>query len=211
MKRYIMTACLTLCLFGVARADALKPLKVGFSLDTKESSLETAWQDFLKSEGEKQGKAAGFDFQWTINVANADPARQAANIDDLITRGVDVIIARAFDSGAIGTSINYKSAAEAVEAAMKRCADYKPAPKAAALCMSIGSFKGECYAISFDPKAGTPGDRSGSRSGEDPRGDARKRRALRPLACRARRGRSARPPLPIRRPAPLQTPGRRRE
>src|ERR1039458_5471746 len=42
-------------------------LKVGFSLDTKESSLETAWVDFLKSEGEKQGKAAGFDIQWTIN------------------------------------------------------------------------------------------------------------------------------------------------
>jgi hypothetical protein len=86
-------------------------LKVGFSLDTKESSLETAWVDFLKSEGEKQGKAAGFDIQWTINVANADPTRQAANIDDLITRGVDVIIARAFDSGAIGTSI--KAAKEA--------------------------------------------------------------------------------------------------
>ena len=44
MKRYILTACLTLCLFGMARADALKPLKVGFSLDTKESSLETAWE-----------------------------------------------------------------------------------------------------------------------------------------------------------------------
>ena len=44
-------------------------------------------------------------------MANADPTRQAANIDDLITRGVDVIIARAFDSGAIGTSI--KAAKEA--------------------------------------------------------------------------------------------------
>ena len=40
-----------------------KPLKVGFSLDTKESSLETAWEDFLKSEGEKQGKAAGLDIR----------------------------------------------------------------------------------------------------------------------------------------------------
>lgn len=44
-------------------------------------------------------------FKWTINAANADPARQAANIDDLITAGVDVIIARAFDSGAIGAPI----------------------------------------------------------------------------------------------------------
>src|SRR6201997_235469 len=106
MKRFIMTG-LAMCLAGVAgaRADDLKPLKVGFSLDTKESSLETAWEDFLKSEGERQGKAAGFDIQWTINVANADPARQAANIDDLITRGVDIIMARAFDTGAIGTSI----------------------------------------------------------------------------------------------------------
>jgi ABC-type sugar transport system substrate-binding protein len=113
MKRYISAACAALFLCGsaAAHADALKPLKVGFSLDTKESSLETAWVDFLKSEGEKQGKAAGFDVQWTINVANADPTRQAANIDDLITRGVDVIIARAFDSGAIGTSI--KAAKEA--------------------------------------------------------------------------------------------------
>ncbi|WP_413989035.1 sugar ABC transporter substrate-binding protein [Labrys okinawensis] len=104
MKRYIISACLIAALGGATAAHA-GPLKVGFSLDTKESSLETAWEYFLKSEGEKQGKAAGYDIQWTINVANADPARQAANIDDLITAGEDIIIARAFDSGAIGTSI----------------------------------------------------------------------------------------------------------
>jgi ribose transport system substrate-binding protein len=104
MKRYIVGACLAFGLAGMASANA-EPLKVGFSLDTKESTLQTAWETFLKSEGEAQGKAAGYEFEWTINVANADPARQAANIDDLITAGVDVIIARAFDSGAIGTSI----------------------------------------------------------------------------------------------------------
>jgi len=104
MKRYIMSACVIMSLVGHSPAFA-EPLKVGFSLDTKESTLETAWETFLKSEGEVQGKAAGYEFQWTINVANADPARQAANIDDLITAGVDIIIARAFDSGAIGTSI----------------------------------------------------------------------------------------------------------
>ena len=104
MKRYIMSACVIMTLVGHSPAFA-EPLKVGFSLDTKESTLETAWETFLKSEGEVQGKAAGYEFQWTINVANADPARQAANIDDLITAGVDIIIARAFDSGAIGTSI----------------------------------------------------------------------------------------------------------
>ena len=104
MKRYIMSACVIMSLVGHSPVLA-EPLKVGFSLDTKESTLETAWETFLKSEGEVQGKAAGYEFQWTINVANADPARQAANIDDLITAGVDIIIARAFDSGAIGTSI----------------------------------------------------------------------------------------------------------
>jgi ribose transport system substrate-binding protein len=104
MKRYIMSACVIMSLVGHSPAFA-ESLKVGFSLDTKESTLETAWETFLKSEGEVQGKAAGYEFQWTINVANADPARQAANIDDLITAGVDIIIARAFDSGAIGTSI----------------------------------------------------------------------------------------------------------
>ncbi len=61
------------------------------------------------------------------------------------------------DGIAIGTSINYKSADEALEAALKRCRDYKPAPKAAAQCRSVGTFRGECYAVSFDPKAGTPG------------------------------------------------------
>ena len=110
MKRYIMSAALILGLVTAGSAVA-EPLRVGFSLDTKESSLQTAWEAFLKSEGEAQGKAAGYEFEWTINVANADPARQAANIDDLITAGVDVIIARAFDSGAIGTSI--KAAQEA--------------------------------------------------------------------------------------------------
>lgn len=98
-------AGLTICLAASLPAQALETFKVGFSLDTKESSLETAWEHFLRSEGERQGKAAGLQLEWTINVANADPSRQAANIDDLITKGVDVIMARAFDSGAIGTSI----------------------------------------------------------------------------------------------------------
>jgi hypothetical protein len=61
------------------------------------------------------------------------------------------------DGIAVGTSINYDTAEQAREAALKRCREYKPAPKAAAMCQSVGTFKGECYAVSFDPKAGTPG------------------------------------------------------
>ncbi len=61
------------------------------------------------------------------------------------------------DGIAVGTSINYNTPEEAREAALKRCHEYKPAPRAAAMCQSVGTFKGECYAVSFDPKAGTPG------------------------------------------------------
>jgi hypothetical protein len=61
------------------------------------------------------------------------------------------------DGIAVGTSINYKTPDEAEQAALKRCKDYKPAPKAAAQCRSVGTFKDECYAVSFDPKEGTPG------------------------------------------------------
>ena len=61
------------------------------------------------------------------------------------------------DGIAVGTSVNYKTPDEAEDAALKRCRDYKPAPKAAAQCRSVGTFRGECYAVSFDPKEGTPG------------------------------------------------------
>jgi hypothetical protein len=61
------------------------------------------------------------------------------------------------DGIAIGTAINYESGDAALEAALKRCSNYKPAPKAAAQCRSVGTFKNECYAVSFDPKEGTPG------------------------------------------------------
>ena len=61
------------------------------------------------------------------------------------------------DGIAVGTSINYDTPEEARSAALKRCREYKPAPKAAAMCQSVGTFKSECYAVSFDPKAGTPG------------------------------------------------------
>jgi hypothetical protein len=78
--------------------------------------------------------------------ARADGALAVGSTADVVKDGI-----------AIGTSINYKTADEAREAALKRCHDYKPAPKAAALCISVGTFKGECYAVSFDPKEGTPG------------------------------------------------------
>jgi len=78
--------------------------------------------------------------------ARADGALAVGSTSDVIKDGI-----------AVGTSINYKTADEAVQAALERCRNFKPAPKAAALCQSVGSFRGECYAVSFDPKPGTPG------------------------------------------------------
>jgi hypothetical protein len=82
-------------------------------------------------------------------------AGAAARADGALAVGSTADVAK--DGIAIGTSINYKSPEEAEQAAMERCKGYKPAPKAAAQCRSVGNFKGECYAISFDPKDGTPG------------------------------------------------------
>jgi Domain of unknown function (DUF4189) len=82
-------------------------------------------------------------------------AGAAAHADGALAVGSTADVAK--DGIAIGTSINYKTGEAAEQAALERCRDYKPAPKAAAQCRSVGTFKGECYAISFDPKDGTPG------------------------------------------------------
>jgi len=49
--------------------------------------------------------------KWVINLADADPSRQASNIEDLITQGVNAIVARAEDAGAIDASIRAANAA----------------------------------------------------------------------------------------------------
>jgi Domain of unknown function (DUF4189) len=88
-------------------------------------------------------------------VAMAAVASSPAGADGALAVGSTGDVAK--DGIAVGTSINYKTASEAEQASLKRCRDYKPAPKAAAQCRSVGTFRGECYAVSFDPKEGTPG------------------------------------------------------
>ena len=63
------------------------------------------------SESEIQGKAAGVKVKWIFNVADGDPSRQANNIEDLITQGVNIVSARAEDAGAINASIRAAKAA----------------------------------------------------------------------------------------------------
>lgn len=78
---------------------------VGVSWDEKSIPLIQAWEDYMIAEAEAIGPANGLDFEFIINVADLDPTRQAANIEDLIQQDVDVILARAKDGAAIGSSI----------------------------------------------------------------------------------------------------------
>ena len=109
MKRLI--AVLLLAATAVTPAIA-KDIRVGLSWDARESALNQAWEDYMIEEAEKQGKPLGINVEWVVNMANNDSSRQAANIEDLINSGVDIIIARALDAGAIGASIRTAKAAD---------------------------------------------------------------------------------------------------
>ncbi len=104
----LMAAAASVLLAGAAQA---KDITVGLSWNAMDNQLPVKWQEYLQSEGKRQGEAAGITFKWVINVANADPTRQAANIEDLINQGVDLILARAEDASAIGASIRAAQAA----------------------------------------------------------------------------------------------------
>ncbi len=63
------------------------------------------------------------------------------------------------DGIAMGTSWNWGTAEEANDKALANCHAWKNkgAPKAAEQCRVIATFHNECYAVSLDPKPGTPG------------------------------------------------------
>lgn len=105
MKRLQFIAGSMLAATLLAGPVAAKDITVGLSWNSKTQPLESAWEDYMKAEGLRQGKAAGVTINWVVNVANADPARQTANIEDLINKGVNVVVARAEDGAAIGASI----------------------------------------------------------------------------------------------------------
>ena len=92
---------------------------------------------------------------FAVMMTAAMAASSPAGADGALAVGSTANVVK--DGIAVGTSVNYESANAAVEAALTRCRGYKPAPKAATLCRSVGTFKNECYAVSFDPKEGTPG------------------------------------------------------
>lgn len=102
LKLMLATALGTLLLAGFAHAEEKT---IGLSWNSKENEIVGKWEEYLQSEAARQGNEAGIEFKFVINVADNDPTRQAANIEDLINQGVDVIIARGEDAAAIGSSI----------------------------------------------------------------------------------------------------------
>ncbi|MBL8157277.1 MAG: substrate-binding domain-containing protein, partial [Anaerolineae bacterium] len=79
--------------------------KIGLSWNRYDVTLVYAWESYMQSESVRQGEEAGVNVEWVITAADGDPARQAANIEDMINQGVNLIIARAEDSAAIGASV----------------------------------------------------------------------------------------------------------
>ena len=102
MKRFIAA----LALIAAAAPAVAKDVTIGLSWDARESALNQAWEDYMRAEAKKLGDADGINVKWVVNMANNDASRQASNIEDLINSGVDIIIARALDSAAIGASIH---------------------------------------------------------------------------------------------------------
>lgn len=111
MKRFTTSVMPLLTALALASPAIAEDITIGLSWNSKTQPLERAWEDYMKAEAERQGAAAGKTITWVINVADADPSRQASNIEDLITQGVNVIVARAEDAGAIGASIRAAEAA----------------------------------------------------------------------------------------------------
>src|SRR5882757_3569962 len=101
MKRFIAA----FALIAAAAPAVAKDVTIGLSWDARESALNQAWEDYMRAEAKKLGDADGIKVKWVVNMANNDASRQASNIEDLINNGVDIIIARALDSAAIGASI----------------------------------------------------------------------------------------------------------
>lgn len=108
MRRILGTGVLLLALTGLGTAviaQEAPTVRVGLSWNQYDVTLVYAWEAYMQSEGARQGAEAGLNLEFIINAADGDPARQAANIEDLINQDVDIIIARSEDSAAIGASI----------------------------------------------------------------------------------------------------------
>jgi hypothetical protein len=115
-----------------------------------------------------------------ILVAAVHGMTSAARADGALAVGTSGNFAK--DGFAVGGAIDKATKQEAIDQALATCRKFEGAPKMAALCRIVATFRRECFAIAFDPKPGTPG--VGWAVG--PSKDAAEERAL--AACRTSAG-----------------------
>ena len=81
-------------------------ITVGMSWAHKNDSLFYGMEDSLMKATLAEAKKRGFDdVRWVHVICNDNAQKQASDIEDLITQGVDLIVSYAQDSTAIGASI----------------------------------------------------------------------------------------------------------
>jgi tetratricopeptide (TPR) repeat protein len=78
-----------------------------------------------------------------------------ANADGAIALGLGGDIAR--DGVVLGASANLPTRQLALTLALAYCREFTDAPAGATRCKIVRIFTNQCYAVMFDPKAGTPG------------------------------------------------------
>jgi ABC-type sugar transport system substrate-binding protein len=110
MKKSLVTVvCLLLVLlscFASSASAASKTLTIGMSWAHKNDSLFYAMDDTLTKAMNALASERGYDkVEWIHVIANDDAQKQASDIEDLITRGVDLIVSYAYDAEAIKSSI----------------------------------------------------------------------------------------------------------
>ncbi len=94
---------------GTAKDDVLT---IGFSWSHKNDSLFYGMADTLKAAMDATCKEKGYSkVEWIDAIADDNAETQANDIQDFISRGVDLICVYAFDSVAIGSSIDAAQAA----------------------------------------------------------------------------------------------------
>lgn len=109
----VMVLAAGLVFTGFAADEGGKTLTIGFSWAHKNDSLFYAMDDTLTAAMDAMAAERGYDaVEWIHVIANDDAQKQAADIEDLITKDVDLIVSYAYDSEAIKSSIASAHAAE---------------------------------------------------------------------------------------------------
>ena len=116
MKKAIALVLVTCVMFAMAAFGAASAegaaLTIGFSWAHKNDSLFYGMADTLNAAVESTMGEHGYDkVEWIDVISDDNAQKQADDIEDLISRGVDVIVVYAFDSIAIGSSIESAQAA----------------------------------------------------------------------------------------------------